>query len=632
MAEVKPLKLRVERSAIKRSLAAVDPYIEVLVRTPFLQSQEIYTYGLPIDSEEAKVGALVSVPFGNQIVEGVILSRSATASVSGEIKLIHELISTQAVFSSEQTTFSRTLADRYAADSWSFLSSAAPPYSKDGERKSLTFAQKGIVADSDALESAAKLLPSALLRHLKTKEVSRDLLILPSQADGYLLLLAVARVRALTSKVVVVLPDLKDLEACELALDSAGVSYLTLHSHQKKSERFANYLAANSLDVGLVLTLRNGVLLHLGADDSLVILNEVESHHYEQRSPTWNSRDLALLRSADHSVFFLSHSPSVELVRQVEERWLSLFTFTSKKIRSTTFLTENGDSIFPLIERGLRQGNVLISVGRTGWINGFSCKSCKNSALCSCGGRLYLPDSNSKPLCKICSTRFLDWHCTWCNGVEMWSTSKGAVRKAAEFGRAFPRAKVVQSSGEEQLQEVVGDNTIVVSTLGSEPLGRYAAILILDAESAYSQVDLRSQEEVRLQWFKLISQLTEGGILYLSLPAQSTIGQGILKSDPYDLARRETEERYSAKLPPYYRTLLVEAPFADLQSIGDLLRERGIEANLIEGSQKKSSKLLVKFAVSEGQDCAALISSVQRIRASKKQNYLGLKFDSYSIT
>jgi primosomal protein N' (replication factor Y) len=191
---------------------------------------------------------------------------------------------------------------------------------------------------------------------------------------------------------------------------------------------------------------------------------------------------------------------------------------------------------------------------------------------------------------------------------------------------------VVQSSGEEQLQEVVGDNTIVVATLGSEPLGRYAAILILDAESAYSQVDLRSQEEVRLQWFKLISQLTEGGILYLSLPAQSTIAQGILKSDPYELARRETEERYSAKLPPYYRTLLIEAPFADLQSIGHLLRERGIEANLIEGSLKKSSKLFVKFAVSEGQDCAALISSVQRIRASKKQNYLGLKFDSYSIT
>jgi len=216
--------------------------------------------------------------------------------------------------------------------------------------------------------------------------------------------------------------------------------------------------------------------------------------------------------------------------------------------------------------------------------------------------------------------------------VQIWSTSRGAVRKAAEFGRAFPRAKVIASSGDDQLQRVDGGQTIVIATLGSEPLGRYAAILILDAENAFAQVDLRSQEEVRLQWFKMISQLMEGGILYLSMPANSVVAQGVLRGDPFELARRESEERFSAKLPPFYRTLVIEAPFADLQAIITLVREKGFEATLLEGTHKKSAKLLIKFEVTQGSQCAALMSSIQRIRASKKQSYLGLKFDSYSIS
>ena len=627
MAEVKPLKLRVERAAIKRSLVQVDPYVEVLVRTPFLQSQEVYTYGLPIGAEGAKVGALVSIPFGNQLVEGVILSRAPEPQVSGTIKLIHELISNRVVFTPEQIALARSLAERYACETWSFLTSTSPAFSKEGEKRSLLGRAETISPDS-----SERILPKALLKHLRSKEIARDLLVLPSQADSYELLVAIAHIRSQGAKAVIVLPDMKDLEACAQILDAQNVRYLTMHSGQKKSERFANYLAANSLESGIVLTLRNGCLLHLGPDDSLMIFNEAESHHYEQRSPTWNSRDIALVRSSQKSVLFVSHSPSVELVRQVEERWLSLFTFPSKKIRSTTFLSENEDSIFPIIEKGLRDGNVLISVARAGWINGFSCKGCKNPALCQCGGKLYFIDSKSAPLCKICSTRFLDWHCRWCNGVQIWSTSRGAVRQAAEFGRAFPRAKVIASSGDDQLQRVDGGQTIVIATLGSEPLGRYAAILILDAENAFAQVDLRSQEEVRLQWFKVISQLMEGGILYLSMPANSVVAQGVLRGDPFELARRESEERFSAKLPPFYRTLVIEAPFADLQAIIVLVGEKGFEATLLEGTQKKSAKLLIKFEVTQGSQCAALMSSIQRIRASKKQSYLGLKFDSYSIS
>ena len=636
---VKPLRLRAEKTAAKRLLTEDRPYIDVIVNLPFLTSQEIYTYSLTDGDSGCEVGDLVSVPFGSQLVEGVISSRYGELTSAGKIKAIHSRISLEPVFSLEQISLAQTLAKRYSTDTWSFFSSIAPEYSKTGAAGANRETRHA--ADAYKSESGPIIdLPEALRRRLESNDLLRDLIVLPSLVDGYEILVEVARSRAISGKVVLVLADTKDLNRCAEILESQSIAFITITSLQKKSERFRNYMIANSQKIGIVLTLRSGVFLDLKIQDTLILSNEVESHHYERRSPSWNSRDIALMRSATQSVIFVSHSPSVEIVRQVETKWIARYIYPHEKLKRTTFLSASGEepSLFPFIERSLKDGNVLISVGRAGYINGFSCNKCRSEALCSCGGKLSLPAKNSAALCNLCGSTHLHWRCTHCNSGEIRIIARGAERSAAEFGRAFSKVQVIHSSGSDQVPRLTADKTLVVATLGSEPLGRYSAILILDAQSAYSQVSLRAQEEVRLQWFKLFSLLNRDGNLYLALPSDSPVAQGIIRSDPYDLALREMNERYATDLPPYFRLLLVEGVFAELDSLRILLEDRGFTSFILEAGADQhrkgselTSRLLVKFPVDRGEECADLISATQRIRVTRKKSPFAIKYDPYSI-
>ena len=76
MAEVKPLKLKVEKAQKVRRTLLEDPFVDVIVDLPFFHAEEVFTYKLIEESEGAQVGDLVGVPFGNGIAQGVILSRS----------------------------------------------------------------------------------------------------------------------------------------------------------------------------------------------------------------------------------------------------------------------------------------------------------------------------------------------------------------------------------------------------------------------------------------------------------------------------------------------------------------------------------------------------------------------------
>ena len=631
MAEVKPLKLKAEKAHNARRTLLNDPFVDVIVDLSFFHAHEIYTYKLIDGSEAAQIGDLVSVPFGNGIAQGVILTRSASSSTTGKIKSIHSLISSVPLFTPEQISLARAIAKRYATDTWSILSSMTPPYSVTGER--------GYVKSSRNREPMAlpvsdtPSIPKSLMKRLQSGDPLRELVLLPASQDPYVSVMEIAQLRAGYGKVVVVLPDQKDLLASARALESRSIPYIALSSAQTKSERYSAYLQANTATSGIILTPRNGTLLHLSESDTLVIFNEVESHHYERRSPTWNSRDIGLIRSSTHSVIFVSNSPSVEIVRQVEGKWLVPHLYPRVKIKRSLFLTPDGrePEIFPFIRDALNRGSVLISVGNTGYVEGFSCRKCRTRATCSCGGRLRVPNEGAHPQCALCNEVTLNWHCQWCNGEKMWVTRRGAVRTASEFGRAFPQAKVIQSSGQLQITSLPEGRSLVIATLGSEPVGMYAGIFVLDAQLAYSQVQLRSQEEVRSHWFKLLAQLEPDGAFYLSLPSTETISQGLIRADSYDLASREMHERHDAKLPPYYKLMICEGPYSDLSKISELLEARSFISFPLPETKDGKGRLLVKYEVAKGEEIAEFFASLQRVRAAQKREILTLRFDPYSI-
>ncbi len=636
MAEVKPLRLRAEKIGSRKKIILEEPYVDVLVSTEFFVEQEIYSYALIEGAEAAAVGDLLSVPFGRGISEGVVVKRTNNPPISGEIKAIHGLISKRPVFSLPQIEQARALAKRYSAKSWDFLSVTAPPFSPVGEKRAISHQFTSGLSEDPSIEAASDVIPSALRMRILDSTPLRDLVILPAHEDSHRLIISLAILRASIGKVVIVLPTARDLERCSQILSELSVRYISLHSAQSKSERYASYLLANSLNMGIVLSLRNGVFLDLGTNDSLFVFNEVESHHYERKSPTWNTRDVALLRSKNSSLLFLSNSPSVEIVNQVKSSWLTKYEFPKVLVKRATFLAPDGGepSIFPLISQGLESGNVLISVAQKGYINGFSCKKCRSDALCECGGKLAFLKQVSDPRCSLCSSTYLNWACVECGSREIWATSRGIERDVVEYARAFPKTRILRSSGDEPLLALPDGPSLVFATSGAAPFGRYSAIIIQDAQLLYSRVGLRSQEEARSHWFTLLSQLGRNGIFHLTLPSSDPISQGLMRSQPFELAERELVQRFAPKLPPFFRTVVIGGVFSELESLSRILRERDFESfNLARTSRGNDQldRLLVKVPTANGEAFSEIISSTQRIRSSQKKPLFTLKFDSFSV-
>jgi primosomal protein N' (replication factor Y) (superfamily II helicase) len=628
---VKPLSLKIEKIPPKLSLVEERPYVQVLVQLPFLAATEIYTYSLPTGSERVEIGTLVSVPLGNHETQGIVLSRFSEMPDSGPLKQIFKVLSEGPIITSDQIKVAQKLSERYLTTSWSFIRSMVPEYSIMGERNFHKVSSR----DLPFIEKQTSSLPAPLLRRLREDSLVRDLLILPTRRSSYDILADLAIERCGRGKIVLVLPDVRDLVALGRILEDRGIPFGTLNSHQKKSERFSAYLEANFAEAGLFLTLRTGVFLHLRPTDTLIIFNEVEPHHYEQHSPTWNTRDVALSR--DISVIFVSRSPSVEVVNAASQGKLTKYEFPQTPIKKMRFASEGpadrrDNEYFRIIRDGLKHGHVLVSVARSGYINGITCRKCRNIALCLCGGRLQITGPHSKPRCALCAKEFLSWKCAWCSGEEMAALSRGAQRSAAEFARAFPGIPVISSSGTDQRYELGDENTLVVATLGSEPIAEYSAIVVLDGQSAYGQVELRSQEVVRAHWFSLLSLLNENGEIFFDLPSHEEVSQGLLRSAAFDLAQREMFERVRLELPPASRILIVEGSFSSMALLSELLKGKKFSVFGLEASPAGKGRLIVKIPIDRNGQFLELLSSVIRIRMAKREEPLALRFDPFSMS
>ena len=633
MATTKPLRLKIAKASSKPLLVADRPYVSVLVKVPFQSLEEEFTYSLPAGSEDVESGFLVSLPFGNHQTFGVVLDRFSESGVGGEIQQITKVLSKSVIFSHAQLSLAATLAQNHICSRWSFLVSMAPEFSKAGEKSAREQSSVGYAQSRSQAPILEGLIPEDLREHLYKQEKLRDLVILPTLTSSFEILTAIAHLRAMRGKVIIVLPDEKDLVAASDALSVSNIDHTILSSHLGKSERFAHYLEANRAEKGIFLTLRNGIFLHANHRDTFIVFNDVDESHYEKRTPTWNTREVALSKMEHNSIIFLSRSPSLETLLYTQEGKLSLYLYPHAPIRNTLF--SDADGTVPTydsqLRKALKRGNVLISVPRTGYINALACSRCRNFAECECGGKIGIERINTPLRCGLCSKTFSDWQCTWCSSTKLRAVSRGVERSAMEFGKSFPGVKIVTSSAKNRVAELEGEHTLVLATHGCEPVSRYEAIIILEAETTYSYTELRAQEDARSHWFELLSYLKPDGFLFFSVPAKHDISQAIMRSTPVKIAERELEERKRVNLAPYVQILQIRGGYAKVSSISQVLQNRDLHIfGLREGVDGKAT-VFVKIPRSLMPEIRSLLRSIIRIGIAKREEAISLRFDPYSF-
>ena len=96
-----------------RRQPVVDPFAQIVVNVPAVSG--VFDYALPPEwGEFARVGHLVTVPFGKQTVQGVILCRMAQPAVA-EVKPAIDLLDPLPVLTSAQIELARWLSREYLA-------------------------------------------------------------------------------------------------------------------------------------------------------------------------------------------------------------------------------------------------------------------------------------------------------------------------------------------------------------------------------------------------------------------------------------------------------------------------------------------------------------------------------------
>jgi primosomal protein N' (replication factor Y) len=380
---------------------------------------------------------------------------------------------------------------------------------------------------------------------------------------------------------------------------------------------------------------------------TIIVYREGAQSHYEVRTPGWNTRDVALLRSqiGQADLTFVGYAPSSETSYLLEKKEIVL-KGRSVKVDVQSYPAHNGellpDRIFGPIRKALEKGSVLFLVSRKGYSSALMCKSCKNIAICDCGGRISFQGSAKGYSCSLCEKKGSHWSCRWCKKDQPILLGRGSQRFAHEIGRAFPGFPVITSDASSPVESVTEERSIVLATSGMAPRvsSGYQAVVILDADSLFSQIDLRAQERARESIMHFSSLVSSDGKVLVVIDSSHPIVASIARWNLNAINNRELLEREQTQLPPVVSALTIEMVHGDCQTFITGIKKavddgRIPHATRILGPKKitdESSRVILTVPHEDAQSLVDFLVTYRKKRSLAKKPNLSMRVDPYALS
>ncbi|WP_439656440.1 primosome assembly protein PriA [Lentzea sp. HUAS TT2] len=488
---------------------------------------------------------------------------------------------------------------------------------------------------------------------------------LPSEDWPARLAEAAAAVASSGRGVAIVVPDHRDLarvaEACAALIE--GV--VTLSADLGPSERYKRWLAVRRGVARVVVGTRATAFAPVKDPGLLVVWDDGDDLHVEQRSPYPNVRDVLVQRAHMTGAALLiggfartaeaqllvetgwAHEivASRETLRSVAPRVVSVGDNEWQDVKDSAARTARLPSIaFDAARFALADSPVLIQVPRRGYVPSLACGQCRGPARCRrCAGPLALPGGTDNGLpkpayCRWCAATEAGFRCPTCGSRKLRGQIIGARRTAEELGRAFPGFPVRTSGADEVLTKVPGKPSLVVATPGAEPVaeGGYGAVLLLDGWALLGRADLRASEEALRRWMTAAGLVRPGnGRVVVIADSSLTPVQALVRWDPVWHAATELAARTELGFPPAVRMATVDGTPDAVNAMLDELRlppTGEILGPVPLGDDETKERALVRVARGEGRQLAAVLAEAQAVRtARKEQDLVRIKLDPLEV-
>lgn len=641
MVTPRPLKLKAQVGALgKKSVATQLPVARVWVDTGVFHLDTPYDYWVPEDlAEVTKVGVRVQIDFGSSLQEGIVIERVESSANTGNLKQVLKVLSTNPVATSATLELFRLVARRWAGSPYDVIRSAIPPRiaSVDRER----FVDESNI---ELLSEPLEVLPKEFVQRK-----IRAFWALPPSVPRQKLIANLVVTRSKLGQVLLIVPDEKELIAIEqeLVLYFSEKSMVRLDGALTRNQRYRNFLRVSKGHIRIVLGLRGAIFAPIKANMTIIVAGESSKSLHEPRTPGWNARDVALMRSVeeDANLILVGYSPSLEVARLVESGWLS--HISSKTRREVVAIPPAMGELIPsgafsIIRKALKVGPVLFLVPRKGYGNSVLCNKCKNIALCTCGGRLELTGAGESPRCVLCRTSYEGWKCRWCQSGEIYLASRGIDRFTEEIGRSFPNYPIINSSGDHIVESVPSTPCLVVSTPGAQPRNYqgYSAVALLEGLRFFGHSELRSTESSREIFFQSAALVAPSSPVFVSFTPTHPIVAALTRWDASPLVRKELREREEMHFPPYYRFICIDLETKEavkfLAGLVQAQRENRVGQEVqITGPHEKSkelSRIILSAPVSSAASVVDFVHELQRRRSISRKPLFVIRVDPYSLT
>ena len=624
-----PLRLRVQKVERGESTSSAHlPVARLWVETGLSHLESTFDYLVPrsLDSD-IRVGVKVLVDFSGRKVDAFVIDRVDSSSF-GNLKFIEKVISPIPLLTDEIIELVDAVARRWGSSPSEILSAAIPPRVISAEKSVGTFT------------------PSVSAT-VKNQRPSHSFYLLTPGEDPYETMASWLINRSEKGGVLVVLPELREVHALASELTQRQWQFTVLDASLPRTDRYSNFLKVAAGSARIVIGTRSAIFAPVQNLQTIIIFREGSESHYERRTPGWNVRDVAIIRSqlASIDLTFAGFAPSSELSLLIESEVIAL-KGKRAKVDATAYPQFQGellpDRIFTPIRSALTRGSVLFLVPRKGYSQAISCASCRNIALCDCGGRIYFGGPDKGFICSLCDLITSEWSCKWCKKSSANLLGRGNLRYAHEIGRAFPGFPVISSDATAIVYEIENQSSIVLATAGMAPSVKdgYQAVVILEGDNLFSQLDLRAQERAREAIMQSASLLSSSGKALVVIDSAHPVVAALSRWNLSPLLARELREREQTQLPPVVHAIVLEIAHSDtstfISGVGASIKDGRVPSSTrILGPTRldaENSRVILTVSRDEGQKLFDFLVTYRKKRGIAKKSIPHMRIDPYALS